>query len=155
MERLPALQVAEQGTSVNKCRHSEQFGSTELTPNNAADGEAPFNFQQFQYSFTQVGEIVAVYYVEDFYICEVTSIPSDSEGNINFMEKARTSAKGCCMYRWPSPPDSCTISLQRFCFPSLPCPFFIIRMFFSCRGARGLARQIPGFQAFLCKPVYF
>ena len=116
LERLPPLQPSEQGASVNKRPHLEQCASdsesdsSELTTDSAEDEEAPFNFQQFQYSFTQVGEIVAVYYVEDFYIGEVTSVLNDSEGIINFMEKARTSAKGCCMYRWPCPPDSCTIS---------------------------------------------
>ena len=52
-----------------------------------------------EYKFTQLGEIVAVYYVQGCYIGEVVEITEGGEeGTVLFMEKARGRAD---VYRWP------------------------------------------------------
>lgn len=60
------------------------------------------------FKFTIEGEMVAVYYVEDFFFGEVTAIASEDEAQVNFMVKA-DSRHGTSVYKWPSHPDRSTI----------------------------------------------
>ena len=52
---------------------------------------------------------MAVYYVEDFFIIEVTRVISEEEATVNFLEKAG-SKDGVVVYRWPCSEDCTEIS---------------------------------------------
>ena len=52
---------------------------------------------------------MAVYYVEDFFISEVTRVISEEEATVNFLEKAG-SKDGVVVYRWPRSKDFTEIS---------------------------------------------
>lgn len=57
--------------------------------------------------------MVAVFYQEDYFIGEVTSIRSEDEAEVNFMEKTKAVARGKgCVFRWPHPADCCSISAE-------------------------------------------
>ena len=60
------------------------------------------------FRFQQEGDIVAVYYVEDFFISEVTRVISEEEATVNFLEKA--GSKDGVEYRWPRSEDCTEIS---------------------------------------------
>ncbi|KAK2167017.1 hypothetical protein LSH36_32g02029 [Paralvinella palmiformis] len=57
------------------------------------------------FKFQQEGQMVAVYFHEDFYIGEVVRVLSEDNGEINFMEKAKQVIKGQEVFRWPSRTD--------------------------------------------------
>ncbi|KAK2142775.1 hypothetical protein LSH36_915g00072 [Paralvinella palmiformis] len=71
------------------------------------DGGDPGFVQDFK--FQQEGQMVAVYFHEDFYIGEVVWVLSEDNGEINFMEKAKQVIKGREVFRWPSRTDQCEI----------------------------------------------
>ena len=52
---------------------------------------------------------MAVYYVEDFFISEVTRVISEEDATVKFLEKAG-SKDGVVVYRWPRSEDCTEIS---------------------------------------------
>ncbi|KAK2168159.1 hypothetical protein LSH36_20g15004 [Paralvinella palmiformis] len=60
--------------------------------------------------FQQDGQIVAVYFHEDFYIGEVVRILSEDNREVNFTEKAKQVIKEREVFRWSSRTDQCEIS---------------------------------------------
>ena len=57
--------------------------------------------QDFNFKFQQQGETVAVYYENDFYICQVINILNPDLADINFL-----SSKGDTNeFRWPRSED--------------------------------------------------
>ncbi|KAK7103600.1 uncharacterized protein [Littorina saxatilis] len=69
------------------------------------DGSEDVDFEK-NFKFERVGEIIAVYYVEGYFVGEVTSVLSEEEGTVNFLETARGSEG---VFRWPSRADRCQI----------------------------------------------
>ena len=56
-----------------------------------------FEFEEF--SFQQQGQLVAVYFLEDFFVGEVTAAVSPQEAVITFMEKAAFQIQGQPAFR--------------------------------------------------------
>lgn len=73
--------------------------------------EENLDFSSFNFRFQREGELVAVYFVEDYYIGEVVRIASPSEAHINFMERANFQ-RGRPIFRWPVCEDKCNISAE-------------------------------------------
>ncbi|KAL8580962.1 hypothetical protein ACOMHN_017529 [Nucella lapillus] len=71
---------------------------------------AELDYMQFSFKFQQLGEIVAVYYEDDFFIGEVANIHNEEEAEISFMEKTKSLINGSCIYRWPRREDTYPIS---------------------------------------------
>ena len=67
-----------------------------------------YSYQQFAFKFTQEGEVVAVYYEDDFFIGEVDSVVSEEEAEVNFMAKSQTTKR--VIFKWPCTPDRCPVS---------------------------------------------
>ena len=64
------------------------------------------DFEQ-DFKFTRRGELIGVYYMEDFFIGEVTTVVSEDDAEVNFMEKATGKSS---VFRWPHRLDCCNIS---------------------------------------------
>ena len=75
---------------------------------------------------------MAVYYVEDFFIIEVTRVISEEEATVHFLEKVG-SKDGVVVYRWPRSEECTEISsavvfaknLQLAPSSSSGCAFFV------------------------------
>lgn len=79
--------------------HHDEKDCEETGALDPMDDEIDFN--NFKFEFPRVGEIVAVYYEDDFFIGEVTAVLSENEADINFMEKYKSTFSYTCMFRWP------------------------------------------------------
>ena len=66
----------------------EDSEGSDLQPDEEEDNDAAVQFAFQDYSFQQEGQLIAVYFMEDFYIGEVTQVLSPEEGTVNLMEKA-------------------------------------------------------------------
>ena len=67
-----------------------------------------FSFEEF--TFERENQLIAVFFLEDFYICEVTAVHSAQEGTVNFMEKVCLEVQGKPVFRWPLRRDECVIN---------------------------------------------
>ena len=97
-EPLPELPPLHgHGSCQQRCQQVEE----ESDPGDA-DSEPEPDEPEFETSFRfqQEGDVMAVYYVEDFFISEVTRVISEEEATDNFLEKAG-SKDGVVVYRWP------------------------------------------------------
>jgi len=95
-------------SSVRAAEKITSASDSEIESELEDDGGDPGFVQDFK--FQQEGQMVAVYFHEDFYIGEVVWVLSEDNGEINFMEKAKQVIKGREVFRWPSRTDQCEIS---------------------------------------------
>ena len=88
---------------------------TDSDDSEASDPESETDSVQFQFeefSFQQQGQLVAVYFLEDFFVGEVTAVVSPQEAVITFMEKAAFQIHGQPAFRWPRRKDECAIAAE-------------------------------------------
>ena len=90
----------------------EDSEGSDLQPDEEEDNDAAVQFAFQDYSFQQEGQLIAVYFMEDFYIGEVTQVLSPEEATVNFMEKATFQFGGRPVFRWPARTDKCKINAE-------------------------------------------
>ena len=108
LPELPPLHC--HGGCQQRCQQVEEEsdpGDVDSEPEDESEPDEPEFETSFR--FQQEGDIVAVYYVEDFFIGEVTRVISEEEATVNFLEKAG-SKDGVVVYRWPRSEDCTEIS---------------------------------------------
>ena len=107
-EPLPELPPLHgHGGCQQRCQQVEEEsdpGDVFTEPEDESEPDEPEFETSFR--FQQEGDIVAVSYVEDFFIGKVTS---EEEATVNFLEKAG-SKDGVVVYRWPRSEDCTEIS---------------------------------------------
>ena len=107
-EPLPELPPLHgHGGCQQRCQQVEEEsdpGDVDSEPEDESEPDEPEFETSFR--FQQEGDIVAVYYVEDFFIGKVTKVISEEEATVNFLEKVG-SKDGVVVYRWPRSED-CT-----------------------------------------------
>ena len=90
----------------------EDPGGSDIQPEEEEDRDAANQFAFEDYSFQQEGQLIAVYFMEDFYVEEVTQVLSPEEGTVNFMEKATFQLGWQPVFRWPARRDKCKINAE-------------------------------------------
>ena len=119
-EPLPELPPLHgHGSCQQRCQQvEEEFdpGDVNSEPEDESEPDEPEFETSFR--FQQESDIMAVYYVEDFLIGEVTRVISEEEATVNFLDKAAVKMELLCTgghalkIALKSPPQSC---LPRIC----------------------------------------
>ena len=107
---LPSLPGRQQQPAA-KQRHLQPDADSVSDDSEASDPQTDsvqFEFEEF--SFQQQGQLVAVYFWEDFFVGEVTAVVSHQEAVITFMEKVAFQIHGQPAFRWPRRKDECAIA---------------------------------------------
>ena len=96
-------------SSDSECDSAEDVPTEDEVDQHAEEeGDEDLAFEQFR--FQEQGQLVAVYFLEDFFVGEVTAVNSPQEGVVNFMENATFKVGGQQAFRWPSKKDECPIA---------------------------------------------
>ena len=110
-EPLPVLPPLHgHGGCQKRCQQVEEEsdpGDVDSEPEDESEPDEPEFETSFR--FRQEGDIMAVYYVEDFFIGEVTRVISEEEATVYFLEKVG-SKDAVVVYRWPRSEDCTEIS---------------------------------------------
>ena len=109
---LPPLSVHQQQPAA-KQRCLQPDTDSVIDDSEASDPETEFlKFKLNRVSFQQQGQLVAVYFLKDFFVGEVTAVVSPQEAVITFMEKAMFQIHGQPAFRWPRRKDECAIAAE-------------------------------------------
>ena len=97
---LPGFVAPAPGRQARQARQARQRGRGQQPVGGAADDEqAPATFTR-NFKFQTVGEIVAVYYVQDYWVGQVISITDEDTADIDFFTTAGT-CNGRRAFQWP------------------------------------------------------
>ena len=119
-QQLPPLprQTCQPPGKRQRCDNSgsseeEDSNSDEDLPDHPDDAhDIQQEFQEFDFKFQREGQMVAVYFMEDFYVGEVMTVFSEEKAEVNFMDKANFQIRGQPVFRWPMRQDKCTIDSE-------------------------------------------
>ena len=117
LERLPAVQPDEQEVQANRgpCAEMDDLdpeeSEDESHPSDPRDQLTQYDFKELKYKFACRGELIAVYFEDDFFIGAVEDdFPEKhpkEEAEVSFMIKATVgrAANQKFVYRWPNIPE--------------------------------------------------
>ena len=106
----PLLPLHGHGGCQQRCQQVEEEsdpGDVDSEPEEESEPDEPEFETSFR--FQQEGNIVAVYYAEDFFISKVTRVISEEDTTVKFLEKAGSKDR-VVVYRWPCSEDCTEIS---------------------------------------------